>query len=263
MDFSCEYAYEQIHLHWLGWTSENKISPFSKWVVGISGGKDSAVVAALAVRIFGKDNVLGVTLPCDGQDDFDDGVKLMCHLGIQHCSFDIGNCVRAILDGLDNNTMTIPKISQDTRINLPARIRMASLYAVAQSVGGIVLNTSNLSENCVSYSTLYGDHAGSYGPIQGLTVGEVMQLGDWLGLPHELVHKTPKDGLQPNSDEERLGMSYEEIDRFIRTGEGSYPVRCNILNRYSAGKFKLKMVDIPGYKFLEYPNFIRKFDQCN
>ena len=136
---------------------------------------------------------------------------------------------------------------------------MTALYAVAQSIPhAMVLNTSNRSENVVSFSTLYGDHAGSYAPIQNLTVTEVMQVGDYLGLPRHLVHKTPIDGLQPLSDEEKLGVSYADIDKVIREDKGPDATKKKVWEYYKRGKFKLRMVQMEGPTFAYLPDVFKE-----
>lgn len=251
--FIPEYAFEKIQTHWISWASTNKFDNIN-WVVGISGGKDSTVVAALAAKTFGKDKVIGVTLPCDEQSDYSDSLKVIEHLGIKHININVGDAVSSILQGIENNAL---EASYDTKTNLPARIRMSALYAVAQTMNGFVLNTSNLTENRLGYSTLFGDHAGGYAPLCGLTVSEVIELGDWLGIPYELTHKTPIDGLQPKTDEEKLGMKYADVDRLIRTNEGTYANWSRTFNKNVANRFKLKLVNIPGPQFLEFPDFFR------
>lgn len=247
-----EMIYRMISEHWDKWIRKNHIPSSVKWVVGISGGKDSTVVAASSAKKFGKENVIGVTLPCDGQRDFDDSLKVISHLGIRHVNIDIGDAVRSILDGVENNAIDV---SYDTKTNLPARVRMSTLYAVAQSVGGIVLNTCNLTEDILGYCSMFGDNCGSYAPIRGLTVTEVIELGDWLGVPRELTHKTPVDGLQPLSDEEKLGMKYADVDAFIRRGEGSEELKQKVREMYLRNKFKCEIVNVPGCE-MRFPNFV-------
>ena len=262
-DFKPEEAYNAICSHWFDWTKQNGLFGWNektgkyaaKVVVGISGGKDSTVVAGLFTKILGKDNVIGVSLPCDGQKDMPDVDKVFCHLGIRRITVDIGDAFQSIVNSLENNAIDV---TYDTKTNLPARLRMSALYAVAQSVGGIVLNTCNLSEDICSYSTIYGDCAGSYAPIQGLTVTEIIVLGDWLGIPYELTHKTPIDGLQPLSDEEKLGFTYAQLDLFIRRNEGTNEFKEMVYKKYLSGKFKTDIVRIPQPKF-GYPNFVYEF----
>ena len=255
--FNPEEAFNTISAHWKQW--DKSVHP-KCYVVGISGGKDSTVVAALASKIFGVDNVLGVMMPCGEQKDIADSVRVCDSIGIKGITCNIGRAYEEMLDVVTFDALSplgISDASGDTKINMPARLRMTMLYAIAQSVGGIVLNTSNLSENMVSYATLYGDHAGSYGPIQGLTVTEIMQLGDWLELPRDLVHKTPVDGLQPSTDEERLGFTYSKLDRFIRLDEGDDEFKAKVLGKFQSGMFKIDIVRIPGPDFDYLGNFVR------
>ena len=182
-------------------------------VVGISGGKDSSTVAALCVSALGVDRVIGVLMPCGAQSDIDAAKKLVDHLGIKHYVINIKDAV----EGLKKN---LPfELSRQSAINLPARVRMATLYAVSQSHDGRVANTCNLSEDWVGYATRYGDGAGDFSPLSRLTVSEVKAIGRTLGLPEDLVEKVPIDGLSGKTDEENLGFTYAELDRYIRTGK--------------------------------------------
>ena len=182
-------------------------------VLGISGGKDSSVVAALCVEALGKDRVIGVLMPCGEQQDIDMSHLLVDHLGIRHYVINIADAV----NGLKN---AIPfELSRQSVINLSPRIRMSTVYAVSQSFNGRVANTCNLSEDWVGYSTRYGDSVGDFSPISHLTVTEVKQIGRLLGLPEVLVEKAPSDGLCGKTDEDNLGFTYAELDRYIRTGE--------------------------------------------
>ena len=182
-------------------------------VIGISGGKDSSTVAALCVSALGVDRVIGVLMPCGVQSDIDAAKKLVAHLGIKHYVVNIKDAV----EGLKKN---LPfELSRQSAINLPARVRMATLYAVSQSHDGRVANTCNLSEDWVGYATRYGDGAGDFSPLSRLTVSEVKVIGRALGLPEDLVEKVPIDGLSGKTDEENLGFTYAELDRYIRTGK--------------------------------------------
>ena len=250
-------AYETIKVHWMQWA--NQVGA-KKWVVGISGGKDSTVVAALAVRIFGKENVVGVMMPNGTQADIADSEEVCKFLGITSVTVNIGKAYEELLDEVVFGALRpigINKASYDTITNLPARLRMTTLYAVAQSVGGIVLNTCNLSESVVGYSSMFGDDAGSYSPIGGLTVTEIRALGDWLELPHHLVHKVPVDGLQPKSDEDKLGFTYADLDRYIREDVGSLEFKEKIDEIYRKNKFKTDIVQIPHPNFDYLGNFVR------
>ncbi len=183
-------------------------------VIGISGGKDSSVAAALCVEALGADRVIGVLMPQGVQGDIDMAYMLVNHLGIRH--FEVN--VKDAIDGIIANLPKELEITPQTVQNIPPRIRMTTLYAVSQSVNGRVCNTCNLSEDFVGYSTRYGDSVGDFSTLSNLTVAEVKEIGHLLGLPKELVEKTPIDGLCGKTDEENLGFTYAELDRYIREG---------------------------------------------
>ncbi|MBQ7638303.1 MAG: NAD(+) synthase [Clostridia bacterium] len=206
-------------------------------VVGISGGKDSSIVAALCVEALGKNRVIGVLMPNGEQADIDMAKLLVEHLGIRHYIVNIKDAV----DGVIKN---IPfELQQQSLINLPPRIRMATLYAVSQSNNGRVANTCNLSEDWVGYSTRYGDAAGDFSPCSHLTVREMKQIGAVLGLPDVLVHKVPIDGLCGKTDEENLGFTYAELDRYIREGVIEDEEKKKKIDRmHKNNLFKLKMM---------------------
>ena len=182
-------------------------------VLGISGGKDSSVVAALCVEALGKDRVIGVLMPCGQQSDINYSELLVSHLGIKSYTINIETAVNGIIDQM---TQAGVEILPQTRFNLPARIRMSTVYAVSQSNNGRVANTCNLSEDWVGYSTRYGDAAGDFSPLSHLTVTEVKAIGYELGLPKELIEKPPIDGLCGKTDEDNLGFTYATLDKYIR-----------------------------------------------
>lgn len=184
-------------------------------VVGISGGKDSSVAAALCVEALGADRVIGVLMPQGEQHDIDMAYMLVDHLGIKRYEVNIKDAVDAVLQNLPAELA----VARQAEMNLPPRIRMSTLYAVSQSCNGRVCNTCNLSEDWVGYSTRYGDAAGDFSPLSHLTVNEVKEIGRALHLPDVLVDKVPIDGLCGKTDEENLGFTYAELDRYIRTGE--------------------------------------------
>ena len=206
-------------------------------VVGISGGKDSSIVAALCVEALGKDRVIGVLMPCGVQHDIDMAQLLVDHLGIKHHIINIEAAVNGMKTAFDF------ELSEQAKVNLPPRIRMAALYAVSQSCNGRVANTCNLSEDWVGYSTKYGDAAGDFSPCSHLTVTEMKQIGRVLDLPDVLVDKVPIDGLCGKTDEENLGFSYAELDVYIRTGKIDDPAKKeNIDRRHVNNLFKLRLM---------------------
>ena len=206
-------------------------------VVGISGGKDSSIVAALCVEALGKDRVIGVLMPCGEQSDIDMAKLLVDTLGIRHF-------VINIKDAVDGITKAIPfELSDQSRVNLPPRIRMSTLYAVSQSHNGRVANTCNLSEDWVGYSTRYGDSVGDFSPCSHLTVQEMKAIGRLIGLPDALIDKAPSDGLCGKTDEDNLGFTYAELDRYIREGViENEEHKALIDRRHAINLFKLQLM---------------------
>ena len=212
-------------------------------VIGISGGKDSTVAAALCVEALGRDRVIGVLMPKGVQGDIDCAYKLVNHLGIKHFEVNIKDAV----DGILNNFPKDLEILEQTKINISPRIRMTTLYAISQSLNGRVVNTCNLSEDWVGYSTRYGDAAGDFSPLSNLTVTEVKEIGKVLGLPLDLIEKTPIDGLSGKTDEENLGFTYAVLDRYIRDGKIDDEKTKEIIDRrHKANLFKLQLM--PAFK---------------
>ena len=281
-EFTPPLAFVNIDTHMKMWAKQTNAKNF---VVGISGGKDSTVVAMLLCAIFGKERVYGVMMPQDHQCDIQDSIDVCNILGIRHTTVDIGDSVSVITAQIwekrNNESGIYP--TKDMEINLPARIRMATLHAIGQCVDGRVINTSNLSEDMVGYATQFGDNAGAYAPLQGLTVTEVKELGKYLievlGVEDtecsafklskyipitnktrliELIDKTPVDGLQSQTDEERLGFTYADLDRFIRFNEGSDEFKAMIREKYKKNKFKLEIVQMPQPEFSYLNNFVRE-----
>ena len=213
-------------------------------VIGISGGKDSSVTAALCAEALGKERVLGVLMPCGVQPDIDMAYRLVKHLESPYYEITIEEAVQAVTKSLSG----LPELSEQTRINLPARVRMTTLYAVSQSMNGRVANTCNLSEDWVGYATRYGDGAGDFSPLCNLTVSEIRKIGHFLRLPEELVEKTPIDGLCGKTDEQKLGFTYEELDDYIRTGvitNQDIKARIDLLHH----KNRFKVEPMPGFPY--------------
>jgi len=183
-------------------------------VLGISGGKDSSVAAALCVKALGKDRVIGVLMPNGVQSDIADAQKLVAHLGIKSYTVNIKEGFDGIVGAITKDL----ELTEQARVNLAPRLRMSTVYAVSQCCNGRVVNTCNLSEDWVGYSTRYGDSVGDFSPLSHLTVTEVKQIGKELGLPIDLVEKVPSDGLSGKTDEDNLGFTYAVLDKYIRTG---------------------------------------------
>lgn len=227
------------------WFSDN--GPGCNAIVAVSGGKDSSVVAALCVEALGADRVIGVLLPKGVQHDIDVSQALVSHLGIRSFTLNIQDAYDGVISQL-NEALGSENIKDQTLTNLPARLRMAAVYAVSQSMNGRVANTCNLSEDWVGYSTRYGDNAGDFSPLSYLTVNEVKAVGRVLGLPSEFVDKTPIDGLQPLTDEQKLGFTYDTLDRYIREGICEDPaVKEKIDHLHRINLFKLSYM--PCFKY--------------
>lgn len=281
-EFTPQLAFANIETHMKMWAEQTNAKNF---VVGISGGKDSTVVAMLLCAIFGKERVYGVMMPQWQQSDIKDSMDVCDILGIHQTIINIGDSVDALTSQIWQNRKDSGIYpSKDMEINLPARIRMSTLHAIGQCVDGRVINTSNLSEDTVGYATQFGDNAGAYAPLQGLTVTEVKELGKYLtkilfgefdelsdeGVICknykersyikrfiELIDKTPVDGLQAQTDEERLGFTYADLDKFIRLNEGSDEFKEMIRKKYQQNKFKLEIVQMPQPDFGYLPNFVK------
>ena len=195
--------------------------PDCKAVIGVSGGKDSSVVAALCVKALGKDRVIGVLMPEGRQADIGDSYALDIH----YVEMNIDRIVEGFYSSLDDNNIMDHNLKQidfnssiQAVINLPPRIRMSMLYFVSQSIGGRVIGTDNCSEKWVGYSTRWGDNVADAMPILNLTSDEVIAVGEALGLPRYLTHKTPSDGLCGKSDEDAFGFTYKQLNDYINNG---------------------------------------------
>lgn len=254
MKFNVEAATEGL-VKWIqDWFEKNGNG--CNAVIGISGGKDSTVCAGLLVRALGKDRVIGILMPNGEQADISDSHKIVNFLDIKYYTINIEEAFESILeymrfhDGLN--------VSKQTTENLPPRLRMSTLYAVSQSVNGRVCNTCNLSEDWVGYSTRYGDSVGDFSPLSNYTVTEVKEIGHYLGLPSELVDKTPADGLCGKSDEDNLGFTYAELDSYIRDGILPSPEKKEEIDRrHIRNLFKLQLMQVaPQYGYPE----ILKYD---
>ena len=229
-----------------------------KAVIGISGGKDSTVVAGLCVQALGKENVIGVMMPNGVQSDIKDSEKIIDYLGIKGLVVNIQYAYYNLVNQINEKN-----ISSQAEMNMPPRLRMTVLYGVAQNIGGRVANTCNLSEDTVGWATIYGDSAGDFSPLSRLTTEEVCAIGDDLGLPYDLVHKTPSDGLCGKTDEDGIGCTYKEINDLIRKGIKG-PNYDLIIGKYKANKFKTEMIRIPAFEPTNplLPNYIHELDNA-
>ena len=217
-----------------------------KAIVGISGGTDSSVVAALCVEALGVDRVVGILMPNGEQSDIEDAEKICRHLDIMFFKINIKDTVNSVLSNFPFN---VYDISDQTLINLPPRIRMTTLYAMSQTLNGRVANTCNLSEDWIGYSTRWGDSVGDFSPLSNLTKTEVKQIGHTLGLPKDLVDKVPSDGLCGKTDEDNFGFTYDVLDKYIRTSQiDNLEIKNKIDIMHEKNLFKLQLMPSFNYK---------------
>ena len=247
MGFDAEKAVKAT-VKWIrDWFEVN--GPGCSAIVGVSGGKDSSIAAALCAEALGKDRVIGVMMPNGEQADIDMARLLVDHLGIEHYTINIKGAFDSTINELKAAGV---EPSKDTVINLPPRLRMSTLYAVGQSRNGRVVNTCNLSEDWVGYSTRYGDSVGDFSAMSCFTTAEIRAMGRVMGLPEVLIEKVPTDGLSGMSDEDKLGFTYEVLDRYIRTGEIDDPAtKERIDSLHKKNLFKLKFMDCFKYDGVE------------
>ena len=211
-------------INWIrDWFNKNGKNSYA--VLGMSGGKDSTICAALLAKALGGCRVIGVMMPDEGQS-LNDADKICAYLGINCINAPISHITQTMIKNVNcigNENISFKKFSEQSETNIPPRIRMTMLYAISQTVNGRVINTCNLSENLIGYETIFGDAAGDMSPLGWLTVTEIKQIGHYLGIPSEWVDKTPDDGL-PNShpDEEKFGFTYDLLDRWIRKSDSKF-----------------------------------------
>lgn len=239
MGFDAEKAVKAT-VEWIrDWFERN--GPGCNAIIGISGGKDSSIAAALCCEALGSDRVIGVLMPNGQQSDIDMAKLLVDHLGIKHYVINIKGAFDAIVEQME---LAGIDVARDSIINLPPRLRMSTLYAVGQSHNGRVVNTCNLSEDWVGYSTRYGDSVGDFSAMSCFTTAEIRAMGKVLGLPSVLIEKVPTDGLSGMTDEDKLGFTYEVLDRYIRTGEiDDLATKERIDTLHKKNLFKLRFMD--------------------
>lgn len=218
MENICFYADKQIDniVNWIKTYFVNNGNPNTKAIIGISGGKDSTVAAALLVKALGPDRVIGVLMPEGSQKDISDSYEVCEYLGIKYHEINISTTMDALTEEIPQELFELRDDNDIYWTNTPARIRMTTLYAVAGLIGGRVCHTGNASEAEIGYTTKFGDCAGDFSLLQDFTVTEILELGDALKLPFHLVHKAPSDGMSGKIDEEKIGLTYKIIDNYIR-----------------------------------------------
>lgn len=241
---------QNIILNIREWIKESMVrSGGEKAILGISGGKDSSVAAALCVKSLGKENVIGVLMPDGVQRDISDAKDLCSFLDIKNTIVNIGDMTEVFLQSLNKiDKAIVPGVSSQTRLNFPPRVRMTVLYAVSQSIDNSrVINTSNISEDWIGYATIYGDTAGAFSPLGMLTSDEVIQIGEFIGLSTKFTRKKPSDGLTGKNDEDVFNFSYELLNKYIREGiceDKNIKERIDAMHKYSRHKF----LPIPMFK---------------
>lgn len=220
---TCFHADKQIAaiIDWIKEYFVNNGNPNTKAVIGISGGKDSTIAAALLVKALGPDRVIGVLMPEGRQLDIHNSYEVCEHLGIKYYEINIENACTALYSAIDEGYDYDHCVKDNPAVstNAPARIRMTTLYTIASLVGGRVCHTGNASEAEIGYTTKFGDLAGDFSLLQDFTVTEILEMGDALELPFHLVHKAPSDGMSGKTDEEKIGLTYKMIDNYIRNRE--------------------------------------------
>jgi len=242
----------------INWIREYVESSHAKGVVvGNSGGKDSATVLALASKALGKDRVLAIGMPCNSiPQDLDDAQLVANAFGVRMIEINLTNPYdlyeQTLIDSLDNNDI---ELIDESKVNIKPRLRMTTLYAVAQSLGYLVIGTGNLCEAMVGYTTKWGDNASDFNPLGNFTVDEVRFIGSYLGVPDKVIHKAPADGLGRQTDEEKLGVTYKQIEEYIETGKTDPEAMAIIKDKYEKTRHKRSLV--PVYK-VERINYLEK-----
>ena len=222
-------------------------------IIGNSGGKDSATVLAMAVRALGKENVLVVSMPCHSiSHDFEDAKLVADTFGVKFLKVDLTNTYNEMEKEIQSTLGQ--ELSKEATINMKPRLRMTTLYGIAQSLGYLVIGTGNLCEAMVGYTTKWGDNSSDLNPIGNFTVDEVLAIGKYLGVPERILEKAPNDGLGGKTDEEKMGIKYSQIAEMIETGNTDENVKKEILKRYNASKHKRELV--PVYTF-ERKNYLK------
>ena len=236
---------------WIQDWFNNKSGNAKGVILGISGGKDSSIVAALCAKALGKDKVYGVLMPNGEQKDIDDAIEICEFLGIKYRVVNINKVVESIESAIrysksyykNDFVNNFLPLSIHTKTNIPPRVRMTILYAIGQELGYRVVGTGNFSERFVGYFTKWGDGACDFNPIGSLNTEEIIAVGNYLNLPGHLVNKEPADGLCGKTDEENLGYSYEDVNTFsIYKTCGDEEIDKKIEKAHLYGQHKLNLI---------------------
>ncbi len=226
-------------------------------VIGNSGGKDSATVLAMSVKALGKENVLAVSMPCfSNGNDYEDAKLVANIFGVKLLKVDLTSCYQQMEKAIELELKKIKKgnLSKESTINMKPRLRMTTLYSIAQTLNYLVIGTGNLCEAMVGYTTKWGDNASDFNPIGNFTVQEVLKIGKYLGVPEKILKKAPSDGLGHQTDEEKMGITYDQITQMIQTGQTDETAKQEILKRVRNSKHKKNSVPVYIFKrnnFLE------------
>lgn len=221
-------------------------------VIGNSGGKDSATVLAMAVKAIGKEKVISIAMPCFSKDsDLEDAKLVADTFEVALLKIDLSNTYQQMENEI--NSQIKQGLSKESIVNIKPRLRMTTLYAIAQTLGYLVIGTGNLCEAMVGYTTKWGDNSSDFNPIGNFTVEEVLAIGKYLGVPEKILQKSPSDGLGEQTDEEKMGIKYSEITEMIETGNTNENAKNEIIKRYKNSKHK--RATVPIYKF-ERKNYL-------
>lgn len=219
-------------------------------VVGNSGGKDSATVIAMSAKALGKEKVVAVSMPCNSIiSDYDDAKLVADTFGVRFIKNDLTENYTKLEEQLNDSIkkLGIDELSKEAKVNIKPRLRMVTLYAIAQTLGYLVIGTGNLCEAMVGYTTKWGDSASDFNPIANFTVPEVLEIGKILGVPDKIINKPPNDGLGGQTDEEKLGVKYKQIAEMIETGETEEEAKKIIIKKFNSSKHK--RAPIPTFSF--------------
>ena len=219
-------------------------------VLGLSGGKDSAVVLAMAVKALGKENVITISMPCHSMSaDYNDAKVAAEKYGVKFITVDLTKTYDEFETSINSVICEtgINALSREATINSKPRLRMTTLYAIAQSLGYLVIGTGNLCEAIVGYTTKWGDSASDFNPLVNFTVAEVYRIGEFLGVPEQILRRAPSDGLGGETDEEKLGVKYSQIEEMLETGNTQDNAKEIILKKFATSQHKRNLV--PTYKF--------------